>query len=70
MEGSVQDPARGIQVTMMLADYVAAPQGSLTIVGGGANVTGPNMPHSIALLFLVPWHLTNQRRSRLMSRGV
>jgi hypothetical protein len=61
MDASPQDPERGIQVTMMLADYVVAPQGSLTIVGGGANITGPNMQHSIALLFLVPWHLTNQR---------
>jgi hypothetical protein len=61
MDGFPQDPERGIQVTMMLADYVTAAQGSLTIVGGGANITGPNAPHSISMLFLVPWHQTNEK---------
>jgi hypothetical protein len=55
-----QDPVRGIQATMMLADYVDARNGSLTIVGGGANVTGPNAPHSVALSFLVPSHLVGE----------
>jgi hypothetical protein len=61
MDGFAQGPERGIEVTLMLADYVAAANGSLTIVGGGANVTGPNAPHSIAMLFGVPWHLTNEK---------
>lgn len=61
MDGLPQDPERGIQVTMMLADYVDASKGSLTIVGGGANVTGPNAPHSLALSFLVPSHLADQQ---------
>ncbi len=60
MDGLVQDPERGIQVTMMLADYVAAANGALTIVGGGANVTGPNAPHSLALLFVLPSHMADQ----------
>ena len=59
LDGFPQDPVRGIQVTMMLADYVDASNGSLTIVGGGANVTGPNAPHSLALSFLVPSHLAS-----------
>lgn len=61
MDGLPQDPERGIQVTMMLADYVDASKGSLTIVGGGANITGPNAPHSLALSFLVPSHLADQQ---------
>jgi hypothetical protein len=54
-----QDPKRGIQVTMMLADHVDARQG-LTIINGGSNVTGPNAPHSLALSFLVPPHLADE----------
>lgn len=57
------DPARGIQVTMMLADYVDARSGSLTIVGGGANVTGPNAPHSLALSFLVPPYMAGEQHT-------
>jgi len=60
MDGIPQDPVRGIQATMMLADYVDASKGSLTIVGGGANVTGPNAPHALALSFLVPSHLAGK----------
>jgi hypothetical protein len=60
MDGIPQDPVRGIQATMMLADYVDASKGSLTIVGGGANVTGPNAPHALALSFLVPSHLAGE----------
>jgi hypothetical protein len=63
MDGFPQDPVRGIQVTMMLADYVDASKGSLTIVGGGANITGPNAPHSLALSFLVPSHLADQQHT-------
>jgi hypothetical protein len=62
MDGALQDPERGIQVTMMLANYVEAPGGaSLTIVGGGANIAAPKATHAIALLFQVPWHLANKR---------
>jgi hypothetical protein len=61
MDGLPQDPERGIQVTMMLADYAAAAEGKLTIVGGGANVWGPNAPCAIGMLIHVPWHLTNQQ---------
>jgi hypothetical protein len=53
------DPKRGIQVTMMLADYVDARQG-LTIVNGGSNITGPNAMHSLALSFLVPPHMADE----------
>lgn len=60
MDGFTKDPVRGIQVTMMLADYVDASNGSLTIVNGGANVTGPNAPHSLAVLFVIPSHLADQ----------
>ena len=63
MDGFTQDPKRGIQVTMMLADYVDARNGSLTIVGGGANVTGPNAPHWVALSFLVPPHLAEEQHT-------
>jgi hypothetical protein len=63
MDGSTTDPKRGIQVTMMLADYVDARSGSLTIVGGGANVTGPNAPHWVALSFLVPPHLADEQHT-------
>ena len=63
MPDSPQDPKRGIQVTMMLADYVDARNGSLTIVGGGANVTGPNAPHWVALSFLVPPHLADEQHT-------
>ena len=56
------DPERGIQVTMMLADYVDARAG-LTIVGGGVNITGPNAPHGIALSFLMPPSLLEQEHT-------
>jgi hypothetical protein len=62
MDGFTQDPARGIQVTMMLADYVDARQG-LTIINGGSNVTGPNAAHSLALSFLVPPHLADKQHT-------
>jgi hypothetical protein len=52
-----------VEATMMLADYAQAVNGSLTIVGGGANVTGPNAPHSVALLFLVPAHLAAEQHT-------
>jgi hypothetical protein len=48
---------------MMLADYVDASKGSLTIVGGGANITGPNAPHAIALSLLVPSHLADEQHT-------
>ena len=59
----LQDPERGIDVTMILADYVAAPNGSLTIVGGGANIAAPKATHAVALLFHVPWRLANERHN-------
>ncbi len=57
------DPNRGVGATMMLADYVDASKGSLTIVGGGANVTGPNAPHSVALSFTVPAHMAAEQHT-------
>jgi hypothetical protein len=45
----------------MLADYAAASNGKLTVVGGGWNITGPEAcPFAIAMLIDVPWHMTNQ----------
>lgn len=62
MDALELDPVRGMRVTMMLADFAAAPEGKLTVVGGGWNVTGPQpCPFAIALLFEVPWHMTNQQ---------
>lgn len=55
-------PERGMKVTAMLADYAAASDGKLTVVGGGWNVIGPQpVPFAIAVLVEVPWHLTNKR---------
>ncbi len=48
---------------MMLANYAEAVNGSLTIVGGGANITGPNAPHSVALLFIVPANLADEQHT-------
>jgi hypothetical protein len=61
MDGSLQDPVRGIQVTMLLAEFAAAPEGKLTVFGGGWNTTGPNAPCAIGMVFYTPWHLTNQK---------
>lgn len=36
------DPERGIKVTAMLADYACAPDGKLTVVGGGWQFPGPD----------------------------
>ena len=56
---SVLSPERGMKVTAMLADYAAAADGKLTIVGGGWTVTGPQpVPFAIAILVEVPWQLT------------
>ncbi|UUY01980.1 hypothetical protein LRS13_14775 [Svornostia abyssi] len=61
---NAETPERGMKVTMMLCDYVAAPDGKLTIVGGGWSVTGPQpVPFGIAVTFEVPWNLTNQRHA-------
>lgn len=61
MDGEVKDPARGMQVTMLLADYAAAAEGKLTVVGGGWSVCGPNAPCAIGMVFYTPWHLTNKK---------
>lgn len=58
---SAQGPERGLKVTAMLADYAAAADGKLTVVGGGWSMIGPDpCPFAIAMLIEVPWHLTNQ----------
>ena len=63
MDVNELDAERGVKVTMLLADYAAAADGKLTVVGGGWNVTGPNpAPFAIAMLFEVPWHLTNSQQ--------
>jgi len=50
----------GIRVTMMLADYAAAADGKLTIVGGGWTYTGPGpTSFGIAMLLEIPWALAN-----------
>jgi hypothetical protein len=61
MDGLPQDPVRGIDVTMMLANYAEVANGSLTVVGGGASIAAPKASHALALLFHVPWHLANER---------
>lgn len=64
MQDGSLEPERGIKVTMLLADYAAAADGKLTVVGGGWNVTGPYpAPFAIAMLFEVPWHLTNTEQT-------
>jgi hypothetical protein len=63
MNGLPQDPERGIRATMMLAEYAAAPEGKLTVVGGGWTMSGPNAPCAIAMLIHVPWHMTNQQHT-------
>lgn len=63
MDADELDAERGIKVTMLLADYAAVADGKLTIVGAGWKVTGPQpAPFAIAMLFDVPWHLTNEQQ--------
>jgi len=50
-----------MQVTMLLAEFAAAPEGKLTLVGAGWSMTGPNAPCAIGMVFYVPWHLTNKK---------
>jgi len=64
MKPSALDPERGLKVTAMLADYAAAADGKLTVVGGGWNMTGPGpVPFAIAMIVDVPWHLTNKQHT-------
>jgi hypothetical protein len=63
MDAPTQDPVRGMQVTMMLAEHASVAEGKLTLVGAGWNVCGPNGMCSIGMLFFVPWHLTNQNHT-------
>lgn len=54
--------SRQLKVTMMLADAATVAEGKLNVLGGGWNVTGPGpTPFAIAVLFEVPWHLTNEK---------
>jgi hypothetical protein len=53
---------RGMKVTMLLADYAAAYDGKLVVVGGGWSVTGPMpAPFGIALKIEVPWDQANAK---------
>jgi hypothetical protein len=64
MTTPMEDPQRGMKVTAMLADFAAAPDGKLTVVGAGWQFTGPQpSPFAIALLIEVPWHLTNKQHT-------
>jgi len=64
MDTSDLEVEGGVRVTMLLADYAATAEGKLTVVGGGWNVTGPDpVPFAIAILFEVPWHLTNEQQA-------
>jgi hypothetical protein len=56
-----------VKVTMLLADYAAAYDGKLVVVGGGWSVTGPMpTPFGIALKIEVPWDQANTKhRMRL-----
>lgn len=61
MQPLVQDPERGMKVTMLLADYAQVAEGKLNIVGGGWTWTGPEpCPFGIALMVEVPWHQANR----------
>ena len=58
----IPSPDRGIQATPILADFAQVTDGKLTIVGGGWSFTGSQpSPFAIAVLFEVPWHLTNRQ---------
>jgi hypothetical protein len=51
-----------MKVTMLLADYAAAYDGKLVVVGGGWSVTGPTpTPFGIALKIEVPWDQANTK---------
>jgi hypothetical protein len=51
-----------MKVDMLLADYAAAAEGKMTVVGGGWNVAGPGpMPFAVPIWFHVPWHMTNEK---------
>jgi hypothetical protein len=63
MDETTQDPVRGMQVTMLLAEFASAAEGKLTIVGGGWSMCGPNAPCAIGMVFYTPWHLTNQKHT-------
>jgi hypothetical protein len=55
-------PERGMKVTMMLADAAQVAEGKLNVLGGGWSVTGPQpCPFAIAVLFEVPWQMTNSQ---------
>jgi hypothetical protein len=50
-----------MDATLVLADYAAAENGKLTVVGGGWTVCGPNpMPHALGMIVEVGWDEANQ----------
>lgn len=59
-----EDPSRGMNPTLMLADSAQVADGKLFVMGGGWTFTGPQpIPFAIAGLIGVPWQLTNQKHS-------
>lgn|SRR5512139_2077583 len=59
-----EDPTRGMNPTLMLADSAQVAEGKLFLMGGGWTFTGPQpTPFAIAGLIEVPWQLTNQKHS-------
>lgn len=53
--------SRGIQVTMLLADFAQVYEGKLTVVGGGWGTVGvPQQgPTAIGMVLAIPWDQTN-----------
>lgn len=51
-----------MKVSLLLADYAATtPDGKLTVVGAGWNMTGPQVgPMAIGMIVEVPWGDTNR----------
>ena len=53
---------RVVKVTMLLADFAQVADGTLTVVGGGWSLSGPEpTPFGIAILVHVPWDQANRR---------
>lgn len=64
MDSHVQDPERGMKVTLMLADAAQVAEGKLNVLGGGWCHTGPQpTPFALAGIIEVPWAETNRNHT-------
>jgi hypothetical protein len=64
MDSLALDPARGMKVTLILADAAQVAEGKLNVLGGGWTITGPDpVPFALAGIIEVPWQETNRNHT-------